>query len=204
MSSIIPTSYSPGGCIGKQRRSGVISQKKDHHLEFFFSRLSKICVVTEGTGAVKWSDWFFSFFLNNSTTEETFVFSLPTQHAGVKMQEKPFVHPPTPTSSCSVCTVEEGYLTEKRLNICSSCTTGNFVTPAPHLKRKLITNTLTWLCWQGWVQYCRLHSSQGVVRTTHMFIHVSFYCTHFGYTVFDNTILGKYLSAKNNYVGFLQ
>lgn len=143
------------------------------------------------------------FFLNNSTKEQTFVFWLPTQHAGVKMQEKAFVHPPTPTSSCSVCTVQEGYLTEKRLNICSSCTTGNFVPPAPRFKRKLIINTLTWLCWRGCVQYCKFHSSQGVVRTMHMFIHMSFFCTQFGCTLFDNPILGNYLSAKKHYVGFL-
>lgn len=87
-----------------------------------------------------------AFFLKRFIQEQTFVFSVPTQHAGVKMQEKPFVHPPTPTSSCSVCSAEEGYLTEKRHNICASCTTGNFVPPAPRLKRKLIIITLTWLC----------------------------------------------------------
>lgn len=148
-----------------------------------------------------------AFFLKKINQEQTFVFSVPTQHAGVKMQEKPFVHPPTPTSSCSVCSAEEGYLPEKRLNICASCTTGNFVPPAPRLKRKLIIITLTWLCWQGCMQYCKLHSSQGVVRTTCMFHIVPcqrfmylFYHFFFFYPfwlhIFHDTILGKYLTPK--------
>lgn len=151
-----------------------------------------------------------AFFLKRFNQEQTFVFSVPTQHAGVKMQEKPFVHPPTPTSSCSVCSAEEGYLTEKRLNICASCTTGNFVPPAPRLKRKLIIITLTWLCWQGCVQYCKLHSSQGIVRTTCMFHIVP--CQRFMYLfcfpfffypfwqhIFHHTILGQYLTPKKLY-----
>lgn len=139
-----------------------------------------------------------AFFLKKFNQEQTFVFSVPTQHAGVKMQEKPFVHPPTPTSSCSVCSAEEGYLTEKRLNICASCTTGNFVPPAPRLKRKLIIITLTWLCWQGCVQYCILHSSQGVVRTTCMFHIVP--CQRFMYLFyhfFFLPILAAHFSRHN-------
>lgn len=135
MSSITPASYSPGGCIRKQRRSGVILRKKRTTIWNLFLRVKQDLFHYQGApvrlnGVAKYcraQKQVVAFFLKRFNQEQTFVFSVPTQHAGVKMQEKPFVHPPTPTSSCSVCSAEEGYLTEKRLNICASCTTGNFL-----------------------------------------------------------------------------